>query len=185
MNDINVLIEELRKLVATSELPAPERFQVAMNRMAGFLAEAFGGEKAEVAILWKRGKSLSFLWPDFLVGAKKLAIDSKMSVATNILRSGCSFLDNQLIEREHMVEYEFVKEAGRRLAPDLENDGRRRHGRRRAAGRGADLAQAQRLQRTGARFHARRSRAAGEADRPSGTLHEGGHPLLKRFVIRE
>ena len=111
MNDINILIEELRKLVATSELPATERFQVAMNRMAGFLAEAFGGEKAEVAVLWKRGRSLSFLWPDFLVGAKKLAIDSKMSVATDILRSGCSFIDNKLIEREHMVEYEFVKEA--------------------------------------------------------------------------
>ena len=110
MNDINILIEELRKLVATSELPASERFQVAMNRMAGFLAEAFGGEKAEVAVLWKRGRSLSFLWPDFLVGAKKLAIDSKMSVATDILRSGCSFIDNKLIEREHMVEYEFVKE---------------------------------------------------------------------------
>ncbi|HSQ34474.1 MAG TPA: GAF domain-containing protein [Candidatus Binatia bacterium] len=110
MNDINVLIEELRKLVATSELSAQQRFQVAMNRMAGFLADAFGGEKTEVAILWKRGKTLSFLWPDFLVDAKKLAIDSEMSVATGILRSGRPFIDNNLVEREHMVEYEFVKE---------------------------------------------------------------------------
>lgn len=110
MNDINILIEDLRKLIATSELAAPERFQVAVNRMAAFLAETFGGEKTEVAILWKRGKSLSFLWPDFLAEAKKLAIDSKLSVATDILRSGRPFIDNKLVEREHMVEYEFVKE---------------------------------------------------------------------------
>ena len=110
MNDVNALVEDLRALITTSEFSAAERFQVAMNRMAGFLADAFGGEKAEVAVLWKRGKSLSFLWPDFLVGAKKLAIDSKLSVATGILRSGRPFLDNRLIEREHMVEYEFVKE---------------------------------------------------------------------------
>jgi hypothetical protein len=69
MNDINILIEELRKLITRSELSAAERFEVAMNRMAGFLAAAFGGDKAEVAILWQRGKSLAFLWPDFLAEA--------------------------------------------------------------------------------------------------------------------
>jgi hypothetical protein len=110
MNDINALIEDLRKLVGTSEIPAAERFQVAINRMAGFLAEAFGVEKAEVAILWKRGESLSFLWPDFLAKAKELAVDSTLPIAAYIFRSGCSFLDNRLMEREHMVEYEFVKE---------------------------------------------------------------------------
>jgi hypothetical protein len=110
MNDINILIEELRKLITRSELSAAERFEVAMNRMAGFLATAFGGDKAEVAILWKRGKSLAFLWPDFLAAAKELAIKAKLPVAANIFRSGASFLDNRLIEHEHMVEYEFVKE---------------------------------------------------------------------------
>jgi hypothetical protein len=111
MNDINALSEDLRVLVATSELSAEERFQVAMDRMADFLAAAFGGEKDEVAILWKRGKSLSFLWPDFLAEAKEMPIKAKLPIAANIFRSGRSFLDNQLIEREHMVEYEFVKES--------------------------------------------------------------------------
>jgi hypothetical protein len=111
MNDINALVEELRALVATSELPAAERFRVAMNRMAGFLAAAFGGEKEEVAILWKRGKALSFIWPEFLAEAKKLPLQSTLPIATNIFRSGRSFLDNRLIEREHMVEYEFIKES--------------------------------------------------------------------------
>lgn len=110
MNDVNTLIEELRTLIATSELSAEERFQVAMNRMAGFLAETFGVEKAEVAVLWNRGESLSFLWPDFLAQAKELSIKSMLPIAANIFRSGRSFLDNRLIEREHMVEYEFVKE---------------------------------------------------------------------------
>ncbi len=110
-NDINILIEELRKLVATSELPAAERFQVAVNRMADFFAAVFGSEKAEVAILWKHGKSLSFLWPDFLAETKEVAIKSKLPIAANIFRSGRSFLDNRLIERDHMVEYEFVKES--------------------------------------------------------------------------
>ena len=111
MNDINTLIEDLRTLVATSERSAAERFQVAMNCMAGFLADAFGGEKAEVAVLWKRGKSLSFLWPDFLAEAKEMAINSTLPVAAKIFRSGSSFLDNRFIERKHMVEYEFVKES--------------------------------------------------------------------------
>ncbi|MCX6558604.1 MAG: GAF domain-containing protein [Candidatus Aminicenantes bacterium] len=111
MNDINVLVEELRTLVATSELSAEERFRVAMNRMADFLAAAFGGEKDEVAVLWKHKKSLAFLWPDFLAEAKELPVKAKLSIAANILRSGQSFLDNRLIEREHMVEYEFVKES--------------------------------------------------------------------------
>ena len=110
MNDINTLIEDLRTLISTSEFSAAERFQVAMNRMAGFLADAFGGEKAEVAILWNRGETLSFLWPDFLAATKELPINSKLPIAANIFRSGCSFLDNRLMEREHMVEYEFVKE---------------------------------------------------------------------------
>ena len=111
MNDVNILIEELRTLIATSEFSAAERFQVAMNRMAGFLAEVFGGEKAEVAILWNRRASLSFLWPDFLAGGKELSIHSTLPIASNIFRSGCSFLDNRFIERKHMVEYEFVKES--------------------------------------------------------------------------
>ncbi|MCX6554967.1 MAG: hypothetical protein NTZ12_08145 [Candidatus Aminicenantes bacterium] len=111
MNDINILIEDLRKLVTTPEIPDNERFQVALNCMAGFLADAFGGEKAEVAILWKRGKSLSFLWPDFLAEAKEVSIRSKLPIAAKIFRGGRSFLDNQLMERDHMVEYEFVKEA--------------------------------------------------------------------------
>ena len=110
MNDVNTLIEDLRMLIATSDLSAEERFQVAMDRMAGFLAETFGSEKAEVAILWNRGESLSFLWPDFLAEAKELPVNSTQPIAAYIFRSGNSFLDNRLIEREHMVEYEFVKE---------------------------------------------------------------------------
>ena len=111
MNDVNTLIEDLRTLIATSELSAAERFQVAMNRMAGFLAEAFGGEKAEVAILWNRGESLSFLWPDFMAEAKELSINSTLPIAAKIFRSGRSFLDNRFIKRKHMVDYEFVKES--------------------------------------------------------------------------
>jgi len=111
MKDVNALIEELRTLISTSEFSAAERFQTAVNRIAAFLADAFGGEKAEVAILWNRGDALSFLWPDFLADAKELSIKSKLPIAANIFRNGRSFLDNQLMDREHMVEYEFVKEA--------------------------------------------------------------------------
>jgi hypothetical protein len=110
MKDITVLSEELRTLITTSEFSAAERFQVAMNRMAGFLADAFGGEKAEVAILWHRGDALSFVWPDFLAEAKDLPVRSRLPVAAKIFRSGHSFLDNHFMDREHMVEYEFVKE---------------------------------------------------------------------------
>lgn len=111
MNDINTLIEELRTLVATPEIPADERFRAALDRMAGYLAAAFGGEKSEVALLWNRGETLSFLWPDFLAAAKELPVRSTLPIAANIFRSGRPFLDNRLMEREHMVEYEFVKEA--------------------------------------------------------------------------
>jgi len=110
MNDVNILIEDLRNLIATSELSAAERFQVAMNRMVGFLAEAMSVEKDEVAVLWKRGRALIFLWPDFLAEAKQMPVNAKLPIAANIFRSGRSFIDNRLIEREHMVEYEFVKE---------------------------------------------------------------------------
>lgn len=110
MNDVNVLIEELRTLVSSPDFSAAERFRVGMNRMAGYLADAFGGEKAEVAVLWKRGRALAFLWPDFLAEAKELAIQSRRPVAAAIFRSGRPFLDNRLQEHEHMVEYEFVKE---------------------------------------------------------------------------
>jgi hypothetical protein len=111
MNDVNALVEELRELIATSESSAEERFQLAMDRMAGFLADAFGGEKAEVAILWNRGGKLSFLWPDFLAAAKEFSIKARLPIAARIFRSGRSVLDNRLMEHEHMVEYEFVKEA--------------------------------------------------------------------------
>jgi hypothetical protein len=111
MNDVNTLIEDLRELIATSEFSAEERFHLAIERMAGFLAAAFGVEKSEVAILWKREQSLSFLWPDFLAEAKELSVNSTKPVAANVLRSGCPFIDNRMMEREHMVEYEFIKEA--------------------------------------------------------------------------
>ncbi len=111
MNDVNALIEELRTLITTSDFSAEERFQVAVQRLAGFLAGTFGVEQAEVAILWNRGNSLSFLWPDFLAEAKELSVKSKLPIAAQIFRSGNSFLDNRLSQREHMVEYEFVKEA--------------------------------------------------------------------------
>lgn len=110
MNDVNALIEELRTLISTSEFAAAERFQLAVNRLACYLADAFAVEKAEVAVLWKRGDKLSFLWPDFLAAAKELPLKSKLPVAANILRSGRPFLDNRLMVHEHMVEYEFIKE---------------------------------------------------------------------------
>jgi hypothetical protein len=110
MEAVNALVEELRNLISTSEIPAEERFQVAISRMAGFLAEAFSVEKAEVAVLWNRGKNLSFLWPDFLAEAKELPVQSALPIAASIFRNGNSFLDNRFMEREHMVEYEFVKE---------------------------------------------------------------------------
>ena len=111
MNDVNALIEELRTLITTSEISAEQRFRVAVQRVAGFLAGAFGVEPAEVAILWNKGNTLSFLWPDFLAEAKELSVKSKLPIAARIFRSGDSFLDNRLQQREHMVEYEYVKEA--------------------------------------------------------------------------
>jgi hypothetical protein len=110
MNDISTLSEELRALIASADFSADERFQVALNRIASFLAGSFAVEKSEVAILWTRGSTLVFLWPDFLAKAKALSVYSQRPVAANIYRSGRSFLDNRMIEREHMVEYEFVKE---------------------------------------------------------------------------
>ncbi len=110
MDAVNALIEELRTLVSSPDFSAEERFQVGMNRMAGFLADAFGGEKAEVAVLWQRGSSLSFLWPEYLAEARELPIQSQLPVAATIFRSGNSFLDNRFMQRDHMVEYEFVKE---------------------------------------------------------------------------
>jgi len=38
MNDINALTEDLRRLIATSDIPAALRFRVAIHRMAAFLA---------------------------------------------------------------------------------------------------------------------------------------------------
>jgi hypothetical protein len=111
MEAINALSEELRALISTSDIAAEERFKVAIGRIAGFLAEAFGVEKAEVAVLWNRGDKLSFLWPDFLAGAKDVSVRSRLPIAANIFRSGRSFLDNRLQVHEHMVEYEFIKEA--------------------------------------------------------------------------
>ena len=110
MEAVNALVEELRALISTSETPAEERFKVAIQRMAVFLAEAFAVEKAEVAVLWNHGKTLSFLWPEFLAEAKELSIQSRLPIAANIFRDGKSFLDNRLMEHEHMVEYEFVKD---------------------------------------------------------------------------
>jgi hypothetical protein len=110
MEAVNALVEELRALISTSEIPAEERFKAAIQRLAGFLAEAFVVEKAEVAVLWQHGKTLSFLWPDFLAEAKELSIQSKLPIAAGIFRAGKSFLDNRLMEHEHMVEYEFVKD---------------------------------------------------------------------------
>jgi len=110
MEAVNTLAEELRMLISTSDIPAEERFQVAIHRIAAFLAGAFGVEQAEVAILWKHEDALSFLWPDFLADSKELPLRSTLPVAANIFRKGHSFLDNKFMEREHMVEYEFVKE---------------------------------------------------------------------------
>lgn len=110
MNDVNELVEELRMLIVAPEISPQERFKLAVNRIADFLAGVFGVEKSEVAVLWRRGDALSFIWPEFLSAAKDLDIASQRPVAANILRSGASFLDNRLQEHEHMVEYEFVKE---------------------------------------------------------------------------
>ena len=110
MNDLNELIEELRTLITACEYSAAERFPAAMKRVAGFLADVFGVEPAEVAILWNRGDSLAFVWPEFLAEARELPIKAKLPIAARIFRSGTPFLDNRFVAREHMVEYEYVKE---------------------------------------------------------------------------
>ena len=111
MMAVNALLEELRTLIGDPAYSVEDRFQVAMNRLAGFLADAFGGEKDEVAVLWNRGQSLVFVWPDYLAQARELPVNSPLPIAANIFRSGRSFLDNKLLVHEHMVEYEFIKEA--------------------------------------------------------------------------
>jgi transcriptional regulator with GAF, ATPase, and Fis domain len=110
MNDVNMLLEELRALITTPELSAADRFREALQRMAGFLADAFGVELSEVAVLWKRGDALAFIWPEFLAEARKLPVKAKLPIAAKIFRDGKPFLDNRLMVREHMVEYEFVKD---------------------------------------------------------------------------
>jgi hypothetical protein len=110
MNDVNTLLEELRALITAPELSAADRFRVAIQRTAGFLAEVFGVELSEVAVLWQRGDALAFIWPEFLAEARELPVKAKLPIAARIFRTGTPFLDNRFVGREHMVEYEYVKE---------------------------------------------------------------------------
>jgi hypothetical protein len=111
MKVVNALLEELRTLIGDPAYSVDDRFRVAMNRIAGFLADAFGGEKDEVAVLWSRGDALRFVWPEYLAQqARDLPLNSPLPIAATIFRSGRSFLDNKLLERDHMVEYEFIKD---------------------------------------------------------------------------
>ncbi len=110
MKAVSVLLEELRTLIEDQSYSVADRFHIAMGRIAGFVADAFGGDRDEVAVLWHRGSGLAFVWPDYLAKARELPLNSPLPIAANIFRSGRSFLDNHLLDRDHMVEYEFIKE---------------------------------------------------------------------------
>ncbi len=109
MRDLGTLLVKLEADIATE---SPDRaLQIVLNDMAAFYTENLKLEENEVAVLLANDEKtiLSFAYPDYLINAGMIPINSTEAIAATVFRTGRAFIENNLQLQKHLSIFQIIK----------------------------------------------------------------------------
>jgi hypothetical protein len=105
------ILNELKTIIDDNSLEKTEKHKNVIKAIVTFYIKYFNTEEDEVAIFFPNElkTTLRFIYPFYLSGADEIPINSSKPIVSRIFRSGLSFLDNDLVDKERLFQYEFIK----------------------------------------------------------------------------
>ncbi len=109
MRDLGALIAKLEADIVTGN---PEiLLPVVLNDIAAYFYENMKLDENEVAILLANDEKtiLSFAYPEYLINAGMIPINSTEAIAANVFRTGRGFIENNLQQQKHLSIFQIIK----------------------------------------------------------------------------
>jgi len=114
MKDLNLLVEKL-KLVGAQGTDEGN-FASVVKDIALFYQDNFQLEADEVAILMtdKEKAVLFFVYPDYLVNAGMIPVNSPDAFVSHIFKSGRGMIENNFNQQKHLHLFEYINPPGKK-----------------------------------------------------------------------
>ncbi len=114
MNELELLVEKLKVLEKSID-----GFSKAIKEVALYLKEKTNSDDEEITILLanKDRTFLSFAYPEYLVNAGTIPVNSIDSIPANIYRKGSYFLENNVHKIKHLAIFELIKTPQKKVLP--------------------------------------------------------------------
>ena len=105
------ILAKIDALIADETFEKSEKYRKVLEVIAEFYVDFFRTEEDEVAIFFpnKLNTSLRFVYPFYLTESDEIPVNSSKPIVSKIFRSGLSFLENNLVNKERLYQYEFIK----------------------------------------------------------------------------
>lgn len=106
-----MIIQDLQGIINNQDLEQEEKRRQVLEKIAAFYIDRYQAESDEVALFFPNElkTALKFVYPFYLSQADEIPINSKKPIVSRIYRSALSFLDNELVDKERLFQYEFIK----------------------------------------------------------------------------
>ena len=110
MVDKQVVFQVEEKLVDPS-LDKKERFSAIVKIIADYYINYYKVNDDEFALFFSNElkTTLKFYYHFYLANSDEIPVNSSKPIVSRIFRSGVSYLDNDLLDKERLFQYEFIK----------------------------------------------------------------------------
>ena len=105
------ILNRLKTIIDDNSLETIEKHRQVVKSIVRFYVDHFNTEDDEIAIFFPNQlkTTLRFIYPFYLNGTDEIPINSSKPIVSRIYRSGLSYLDNDLVDKERLFQYEFIK----------------------------------------------------------------------------
>lgn len=109
MRDLGALIAKLEADIVSEK--HEDAFRIVINDIAAYFYENLKLDTNEVAILLANDEKtiLSFAFPEYLVNAGMIPVNSTEAIAANVFRTGRAFIENNLQQQKHLSIFQIIR----------------------------------------------------------------------------
>lgn len=105
------LIFQIEETLVDPNLDKKEKFSAVLKKIADFYIDYYQVNDDEVSLFFPNQlkTTLRFYYPFYLADSDEIPVNSSKPIVSRIFRSGVSYLDNDLLDKERLFQYEFIK----------------------------------------------------------------------------
>ncbi len=109
MQDLGALIAKLEADILSEK--KEDLLHIVINDIATFFYENLKLDANEVAILLSNDEKtiLSFAYPEYLINAGMIPVNSTEAIAATVFRTGRPFIENNLQQQKHISIFQIIK----------------------------------------------------------------------------